>query len=274
MIRNFVSIAIIFLLAVSPLAAAAQDRDFSATIIGLEVPADPFDEESSDVETIIMEGDVVRGAIEREIEKEKREKALARFDNAGNLVDSYAANRAKRGGQRSTDPTGYGMIAGTSLLAFLLIFQGMHAYREELSTFELFNQTFGVLYRVLGNPITPEWDIKGWQFESTNGSVAEGEDVLTIFSRIGNRSEQPLPYPLVHVSLTDRWEEIIGSRVLEPNEYLAANLDPSKPVVPGDNFTAVITVDEPSVDATGFKVNVCYRVSPGQVRCATEDFKN
>ena len=256
------------------MAAAAQDQDLKATIIGLGDPADMFDEDSPDVETIIMEGDVVRGAMERELEKEKRERALARFDNAGNLIDSYAANRAVRGGRRRTDPAGYGMIAGSTLLALLLAVQVMHAYREELSTYELFNQTIGPIYRVLGNPVTPEWDIKGWQFESTNGSVAEGEGVLTIFSRIGNRSEQPLPYPLVHVSLTDRWEEIIGSRVLEPSEYLVGNLDPSKPVVPGENFTAVITVDEPSVDATGFKVNVCYRVSPGRVRCATEDFKD
>ncbi len=256
------------------LAAAAQDQDLRATIIGLEDPSDPFDENAPDVETIIMEGDVVRGAMEREREKEKRERALARFDNAGNLIDSYAANRAVRGGRRGTDPIGYGMIAGSTLLVALLLLQVVHAYREELSTNDLFNQTIGPIYRMLGNPVTPEWDIKGWQFEATHGSVAEGEDVLTIFSRIGNRSEQPLPYPLVHVSLTDRWEEIIGSRVLEPNEYLAGDLDPSKPVVPGDNFTAVITVEEPSVDATGFKVNVCYRVSPGRVRCATEDFKN
>jgi len=77
----------------------------------------------------------------------------------------------------------------------------------------------------------------------------------------------------VHVSLTDRYEEIIGSRVLEPNEYLAGDLDPSKPVVFGENFTAVITIDEPSAEATGFKLNVCYRVSPTRVRCAIEDFK-
>jgi predicted Zn finger-like uncharacterized protein len=256
------------------LAAAAQDQDLKATIIGLEDPRDMFDEESADVETIIMEGDVVRGAMEREREKEKRERALARFDNAGNLIDSYAANRAVRGGRRSTDPAGFGMIAVTALLALLIGVQVVHAYREELSTYDLFNNTIGPIYRMLGNPVTPEWDIKGWQFESTNGSVAEGEDVLTISSRIGNRSEQPLPYPLVHVSLTDRWEEIIGSRILEPSEYLTGNLDPSRPVVPGDNFTAVITVNDPSVDATGFKVNVCYRDSPGRVRCATEDFKN
>jgi hypothetical protein len=98
--------------------------------------------------------------------------------------------------------------------------------------------------------------------------------VLTVVTRIANVSAQPLPYPLVHVSLTDRWEEIIGSRVLEPNEYLAGDLDPSRPVTAGENFTAVITIENPSREATGFKLNVCYRVVPGRVRCAIEDFKN
>jgi predicted Zn finger-like uncharacterized protein len=256
------------------LAIANQDQDLRATIIGLENAEKMFEEDSPGVETIIMEGDVVRGAMERELEKEKRERALKRFDKAGNLIDSYIARRAVRGGRRSTDPHGYGVIAGAACLVLLLIVQIIHANRESLSTSELFNQTLGQVYRVLGNPVTPEWRITGWQFEATNGNVAVDQDVLTIYSRIGNKSEQPLPYPLVHVSLTDRWEEIIGSAVLEPNEYLAGDLNPGQPVIPGENFTAVIAIDEPSVDATGFKLNVCYRVGPGQVRCATEDFKN
>ena len=256
------------------LAAAAQDQDLRATIIGLENATDVFDENAADVETIIMEGDVVRGAMEREREKEKRERALKRFDGSGNLIDSYMTRRAIRGGRRSTDPTAYGAIVGAVFLVLVLVGQIVHANREALSTSGLFNQTIGPIYRMLGNPVTPEWSITGWQFEATNGSVADNQDVLTIFSRIGNRSEQPLPYPLVHVSLTDRWEEIIGSRVLEPNEYLAGDINPGELVIPGDNFTAVITIEEPSVEATGFKLNVCYRVSPGRVRCATEDFKD
>ena len=66
----------------------------------------------------------------------------------------------------------------------------------------------------------------------------------------------------------------MGSRILEPGDYLAGDLDPSRPVQPGENFTAVITIEDPSDEATGFKLNVCYRVSTGTVRCAIEDFKD
>ena len=232
-----------------------------------------FDENSAEVETIILEGEFVRGAIEEERLQAEIE-ARNRLAAAESLRETDAGSRGMRGGRRGTGPASYGVIAGTILLALLLVGQLTHAYRETLSTYGLFNQTLGPIYRLLGNPVTPEWDIKGWRFEATNGKITEDEDVLTILSRIGNKSLLALPYPLVHVSLTDRWEEIIGSRVLLPNEYLAGDLDPSRPVIPGENFTAVITIDEPSADATGFKLNVCYRVSPGRVRCATEDFKD
>jgi hypothetical protein len=74
-------------------------------------------------------------------------------------------------------------------------------------------------------------------------------------------------------SLTDRYEEIVGSRVLEPVDYLVDNADPREVIAAGESFNAVFTIASPSVEATGFKLNVCYRQSDGQLRCALEDFK-
>lgn len=251
---------------------AAQARE-SGGVSPLDDPAALFDEDSPEVETIVMEGDFVSASLE-----EKAREARARehmMQEAQFLADTYARNRGMvRGGRRKTDPPGFGVIAGVAVLALVLLAQVMHASRQSLSTYGAFNQTIGPVYRMLGSPVTPQWDVKGWQFQATNGATDDNEAVLTIFSRIVNRSEQALPYPLVHVSLTDRWEEIIGSRVLEPSEYLAGDLDPSIPVAPGENFTAVITIESPSANATGFKLNVCYRVAEDRVRCATEDFKD
>ena len=68
-------------------------------------------------------------------------------------------------------------------------------------------------------------------------------------------------------------EETIGSRVLEPAEYLVGDSDPREAVAPGDTFNAVILIETPAPDATGFKLNVCYRMAGGQLRCAIEDFR-
>jgi hypothetical protein len=253
---------------------ASDDEQTIMEAFGADVASKMFDENSAEVETIIMEGEFVRSAIDKERLAAEND-ARSQIDEYGKLADTYALNReGLRGGRRRYDPTSFTVIVGVVVLGLLLVGQVMHGTRDSLATIGFFNQTMGPVYRMLGNPITPQWDIKGWQFESTSGSTDEDEKVLTVFSRLVNKSEQPLPFPLVHVSLTDRWEEIIGSRVLEPNDYLAGDLDPSKPVTPGENFTAVITIDSPSDEATGFKLNVCYRVSPGRVRCAIEDFKN
>ena len=129
------------------------------------------------------------------------------------------------------------------------------------------------MYRAIGKPLSPEWDITGWRFEATKGSTDQGDENLTIYSRIGNKSDKPLPYPLVAISLTDRFEETVGSRILDPADYLSNDLDPRKPVQPGNTFDAVITIQSPAETATGFKLNVCYRESGGQLRCAIDDFK-
>ena len=219
------------------------------------------------VETIIMEGDSVHD------ERNKPAKPTGLGDLGFGKQKRKGPNIPLRGGRRDTDPKRYASIAAAIFLVLILTFQIIHNSREALATAPVFKNTIAPVYRLVGSPVTPAWDIKGWRFEATKGSTDENDRVLTIYSRVGNKSQQALPYPLVHVSLTDRFEEIIGSRVLEPTEYLAENTDPRLTVQPGDTFNAVIVIDSPSAEATGFKLNVCYRLENWQLRCAIEDFK-
>ncbi len=253
---------------------SAESEDAIATAIrsGKDV-SKLFDEDSPLVETIIMEGDLVGDSISQE--RPKFSAPASTFESPGPLEDTYSLSRGKvRGGRRAGDPPGFAVMASVVVLTLFLIGQIMHQSRQTLATYGAFNQTIGSIYRVLGKPVTPEWNVRGWRFEATNGNVDEEEDLLTIYSRIANKSSQALPYPLIHISLTDRWEDVIGSRVLEPNEYLAGDLDPRRPVPSDEIFTAVITIESPSADATGFRLTACYRISPGRVRCADEHFKD
>ncbi len=217
------------------------------------------------VETIIMEGDFVHS--EDDLDRRTADREAASASLRKSRFDDDERSR------RDREPPKYGMIAAAVLLFFVLVAQVVHHSREALAISPTFQKTIGPVYRMVGSPVTPAWDIKGWRFEATKGSTDEENQVLTIYSRVGNKSQQTLPYPLVHVSLNDRFEEVIGSRVLEPVEYLVGNADPRRPVQPGSTFDAVITIESPSDDATGFKLNVCYRLSSGQLRCAIEDFK-
>ena len=255
-----------------------------------DIPA-PAEEEGSGFETIIMEGEFVRSAAEQEKHSEA----------ARNGVGDPGFVLAKEEPQ-DIDPRSapsLGMIAGAVVLALLLVGQFVHQSRTALATVPAINDAIAPVYRAVGAPITPDWDVTGWRFEITKGStnpigefidgdteeavvdevddsadiVADEDQTLTIYSRIGNQSDGPLPYPLISVALTDRFEEIIGSKVLEPSEYLTGNFDPRLPVPSGNTFNAVISVDSPAPQATGFKLSVCYRQDSGLLRCAIEDFR-
>lgn len=231
-------------------------------------------DDNQNVETIVMEGESVRSALGRKQHATDAAAVLKRFDDARFMEDAgKTKGPGRRGGRRETDPPSYGVIAGIIGLTLLFVGQILHQNREALATVPAFNQLAGPVYRMTGSPLTPAWDITGWRFEVSKGSTDENDELLTIYSRIGNKSDQALPYPLVHVSLTDRFEEIIGSKVLEPGEYLAGNANPRRAVLPGNSFNAVISIETPAREVTGFKLNVCYRLSSGLLRCAIENFK-
>ena len=229
------------------------------------------DEEGPQVETIIMEGEFVRDAFEEErLEAERRESAAEKTEAAS---ETAAAKSEKQAKPPAREPVNYRMVAGIAALVLLLGVQFIHHSRESLAVYPAFNNSIGPIYRVLGKPITPAWDVTGWRFEATKGSTDHSDEVLTIYSRIGNKSGEALPYPLINVSLTDRFEDIIGSKVLEPGDYLAENLDTREPVAAGETFSAVISIEAPDATATGFKLNVCYRQPGSRLRCAIDDFR-
>jgi predicted Zn finger-like uncharacterized protein len=273
------------------LAIAVEDEDgFASTIVqkqrperdekpgvsgeaetGDETPEDDNEEDGPLVETIIMEGEFVRDAFEEQrLEEERRKSAEAEAEKAPETDTGETENERK---PAAKEPVNYRLVAGIAALALLLCAQYLHQSRESLAVYPAFSASVGSIYRMLGNPVTPEWDITGWRFEATKGSTDESDELLTIYSRIGNKSGEALPYPLINVSLTDRYEDIIGSKVLEPGDYLAESLDTREAVAPGETFSAVITIDAPDASATGFKLNVCYRQPGGRLRCAIDDFK-
>src|SRR5690606_1952713 len=202
---------------------SGEQRDLAATSSGMEAASG---EAPPHFETIIMEGDFVRSSLEAD-DPEGAERARPARDSTGrdvvDLKDTYALTRGSERAARRWDGTGtrrYAAAAGIGALALLLCAQVVHAYRETLATFGAFGESLVSLYDAAGAPITPEWDVDGWQFRNTRGSTDAGDRVLTISSTLVNASEHALPYPLLHVALTDRYEEIVGSQLLEAGRYL------------------------------------------------------
>ncbi len=248
---------------------ADNDSQTHSDDTDVEIEVDDVEYLQSDdapgVEAIIMEGDIVHSTLD---------------DEPAADIDAVAAFQYAAPGEEDLSDDKHQhtqwykkTISGVVALALLLAAQFVHQSRETLATMPTFNTTIGRIYAALGQPIQPAWDITGWRFEATRGSTVGDQQELTIYSRVGNKSDGPLPYPLIGISLTDRFEETIGSRMLEPAEYLATNIERSKLIESGTTFNAEISIGSTSQNATGFKLTVCYESSDEQLRCALDDFR-
>jgi hypothetical protein len=212
-----------------------------------------------------MEGEVVRAELDKE-------KLAADRAAAAELAERMQADWDA---ENAEPPFGKprGMRTGVIVLVLLLLVQVVHQSRDALATVPMFDSIMSPVYRAIGMPVWPAWDVTVWRFEATRGISDENSEQLTIRSRIGNTSERAAPFPLLGVTLTDRFEEPVASRILEPWEYLASDFDLQQRVAPGSTFEATVTINSPPEAATGFKLRVCYALSDRQLRCAIDSFK-
>jgi len=197
-----------------------------------EIKSETADDKAG-FETIIMEGESIRSALDND----KFAADAAAAAKLAEQANAREADQTKQSGGRR-----YGIIAGIGALVLLLAVQLVHQSRESLATIPAFSNAISTIYRAIGQPVQPAWDITGWRFEVTTSSTDGEPDELTVYSRLGNSSDGPLPYPLIGISLSDRFEETLGSRVLDPGDYLPTDLDPRELVKPGSSFNAIITI--------------------------------
>lgn len=245
----------------------AQEQEALATTTGgTRIPR-----ERPHVETIIMEGEFVRTALEGD---EADDSTAAPEQRDRETLDTWLGSPPPtRAEEPPAEPRSRRAIAGLFILGLLLLVQVVHGYRDSLATNGAFERAAAPVYRLLGAPLVPGWDARGWQFQATSGGTDATGEVLSISSHIVNEADRALPYPLIYLSLTDRWEEPVGASVLDPTEYLTPDADAAALVPSGEGFTATITVRALSPDASGFKLNVCYPAETDRVRCAIPDFR-
>jgi len=235
------------------LAIAHEDEDGFASTIVFETKDD-----SLDVDAIIMGSEA----------DTKADDAIADDEPTVLAVDApEAASVENEGGTGRR----VALIAAAALLVFSLGAQVIHQYRQELATQPAFAPLIEAVYGSLGIDVTPNWNVDGWRFESTRESLDDSGRMLTIVAKLGNAYDRPLPYPLVTVSVTDRYQEPIGSLVLEPGDYL--NGSAADAVAPKETVEAVIPIADLSTEAASYVLNACYRRPDGALRCATEDFR-
>jgi predicted Zn finger-like uncharacterized protein len=153
--------------------------------------------------------------------------------------------------------------------ALLLIIQVVHQNREWLAAHTPLGGTLRALYSSMGAPVSPLANLSAYQLRQwgVTGDPA-GDGTLRVRASIMNIAAQLEPYPLLRVTLANRFGSGIGTRDFEPSEYLGKPT--AKLLAPGERVDATLDILDPGKSAEGFEIDVCLRGTDRRVSCAND----
>ncbi len=152
--------------------------------------------------------------------------------------------------------------------ALLLVVQVVHQNREWLAHGP-FGAGMRALYGAMGAPLTVPANLSAYQLRQwgvTGDPDANG--TLKVRASILNTAAQLQPYPLLRVTLADRFGKGIGARDFEPSEYVGKPT--ARLLAPGERVDATLQILDPGKNAEGFEIDVCLRSADHRITCAND----
>jgi len=150
-------------------------------------------------------------------------------------------------------------ISAAVTLALLLVFQVVQTNGEWLSAHAPLLDGDGKPSATLATYQLRQWGVTG--DPGANGT-------LRVRASIMNAAAQLQPYPLLRVTLADRFGTRVGAREFEPAEYLGKA--PARMIAPGERVDATLNILDPGKDAEGFEIDVCIRTAEKRIVCAAD----
>lgn len=162
-------------------------------------------------------------------------------------------------------------ILAVVLLLIGLAAQAAHYWRGELVRHPLTGPWLMRAYGAFGLALAAPADLAAFELRQLGAaSDAAQAGRLRVRASIVNGAAFAQPFPLLRLSLQDRFGTTIGTRDLEPAEYLpGGELPPSGLMAPGQRADAEVVFVDPGRDAVGFELDLCQREGPG-VRCSDQ----
>jgi hypothetical protein len=160
-------------------------------------------------------------------------------------------------------------LAAAIAAGVLLIAQVVHQNREWLAAHAPLGGSLRALYSKMGAPVAPPANLSAYQLRQwgvTGDPAADG--TLRMRASILNTAAQLEPYPLLRVTLANRFGGSIGTRDFEPSEYLGKPT--AKLLAPGERADATLDILDPGKSAEGFEIDVCLRGADRKVSCAND----
>ncbi|HUO81989.1 MAG TPA: DUF3426 domain-containing protein [Gammaproteobacteria bacterium] len=171
---------------------------------------------------------------------------------------------ARRSGRR------YWTFASVVLLAALAV-QIVHLNRTALAGLPWLGDIIERAYDQAGTGLDRPARLTDYRIVTAAASMeARNDGLLRVHATVANSAEHAQQYPLIRLTLKDRWGESVGERLIEHAEYAVGEVTPGALLAPGASIDAEIRIVDPGTDAFGFELDICLRNAQGQLACASD----
>src|SRR5688572_21826979 len=132
-------------------------------------------------------------------------------------------------------------IAGSVVLSLALAAQIVHFNRQALARNPSIGPALSHLYAALGAGLSPAWNLDAYQIRQWGAAAdAQAGGTLKVRASVFNGAEHAQPYPVLRLTLQDRFGGRVGSRDLEPDEYLHSSTTAPRLLGAGERVDAEI----------------------------------
>jgi predicted Zn finger-like uncharacterized protein len=164
----------------------------------------------------------------------------------------------------------FGLWLGAAFTAaLLLVGQLVHHNRETLTAHGPLAPLLRTLYAGIGAPLGGSPNLAAFQLRQWGVTgEASGDPTLRVRASILNTTAQLQPFPLLRVTLANRFGTRIGTRDFQPGEYVGQPI--ARLLSPGEKVDAVLNILDPGKDAEGFEIDVCLPGGDKKIVCAND----
>ncbi|MES1195366.1 MAG: DUF3426 domain-containing protein [Steroidobacter sp.] len=167
-------------------------------------------------------------------------------------------------------PKHWPLLLGCVGLSLLLVFQITHHYRRTLVRHPTFGPTLKSIYSIFGKNLEPRWEVNAYSIKQW-GIVSDPQEpgVLRVRASVTNNAAFAQPYPLLKLTLEDRFGTHLGTRAFKPAEYLPGATSATRLLDAGTAANVDLAIVDPGEEAVGFQFDSCLG-NDSEMHCAHE----
>jgi predicted Zn finger-like uncharacterized protein len=193
-----------------------------------------------------------------------RSRDTALQEDARALLESIGANKAEAPPRRR-----WPWIVGSIALALLLAAQAVHHWRNDLAVRPAWNRPLSRIYAAIGVPLEPRWDLSAYDVRQQGAETDAASGTIRVRLSLANHARRAQPWPILRLTLLDRYGKRVAARDLTPPEYLPNGRAGAGFLAADARIDTQVAVRDPGADTSSFEIDVCLRAA-ALLRCASD----